>query len=150
MRKLLALFLLLLIVACSSHTAPQTKETTNALSSPPPHSGASLQIHADPRQGFAPLRVTFHAVLSGISDSDANFHCLKEEWDFGDGAISSQTPNCEPLVAGGKIEMEFITDHLYDNDGNYTIGFTLGDKNKIRSNKVTVTVLENLRNANGE
>lgn len=136
--------LLLLFLACSSHTnqAPQTQptQTTDV------HS--NLMLRADPRQGFAPLRVTFHAELKGVSDADKTYHCLKEEWDFGDGAVSSQTPNCEPLPAGGKIERDYITDHLYNDAGTFAVGFTLGEK-KLRSNKITVTVLQNLRSPNG-
>jgi len=107
-------------------------------------SGVSISLRADPRTGFAPLRVTFHAVLNGVSDTDATFHCIKQEWDFGDGAVSSQTPNCEPLAAGAKIETEFIYDHVYENKGSYSAGFALGDKKKMRSNKVSVNVLQNL------
>jgi len=111
--------------------------------------GPKLTLRADPRQGFTPLRPTFHAQLINVDDTDSKYHCLKEEWDFGDGAVSSQKADCEPLAAGAKIETDFITDHEYQNPGTYTVSFTLGEKdNKIRSSKVTVTALQNLRSPN--
>lgn len=146
MKKLL--FVLMVFLSCSSHRDQQTsQQAATPATSDSKH--ADLVLRADPRQGFSPLRITFHAELKGLSDTDATFHCAKEEWDFGDGAVSSQTPYCEPLVPGAKIERDYIVDHVYNDPGSYSAGFALGEK-KLHSNKITVTVLENLRSPNGK
>ena len=140
-------FFLLVVVflSCSSHTGTPTKQATDSSSTSATSSGVSISLTAEPRTGFAPLRVTFRAVLNGVSDTDPTFHCIKQEWDFGDGAVSGQTPNCEPLESGAKIETEFIVEHVYQDKGNYSAGFTIGDKKKTHSNKVSVNVLQNLQ-----
>jgi hypothetical protein len=99
----------------------------------------SLRISVDPRQGFAPMHVTFHATLKEVSEDDKDYHCLKEEWDFGDGSVSSEQPDCQST--DNKTKLEFIVDHTYDDKGNYTAHLTLGDK-KLRSNQVSVVVLQ--------
>ena len=100
-----------------------------------------LTIIADPRQGFAPVAISFKAQLSGASETDPAYYCLQEEWDFGDGSVSSDKPNCEPYAAGSKVTREFFVEHVYQNEGIYTAKFKLGDK--LRSNPVAVNVLEN-------
>ena len=147
MKKFLLPLLVVLVLCCSSHTDRSSQQTAAPTHSDSKH--AVLALRGDPRQGFAPLRVTFHAELKGILDGDSTYYCSKEEWEFGDGAVSSQTPNCEPMASGTKMETDFIMDHVYDDPGTYTAGFTLGEK-KLRSNKVTITVLENLRSPNGQ
>ncbi len=142
MKKRSLLLLIALVLACSSH-AP---EANDPAASSKGHQ-AKLTLRADPRQGFAPMNVTFHAVLLNVSETDSSYYCLKEEWEFGDGSLSSQKPNCEPLGEGGKIETDFIVEHEYQNPGTYTASFTLGEK-KIRSSKVAVTVLQNVRSPN--
>src|SRR5262249_33739884 len=79
-----------------------------------------LMFTATPCQGFAPLTVTFHAVLEGVSDDDQSYYCLQEEWDFGDGAVSSDQPACDPWGPDSKVTHEFFTDHLYQNEGVYS------------------------------
>lgn len=133
---------LLIAIACTlgcagGHSNPQTIPSA-APGNP------SLILSAIPRQGFSPLRVSFRVILDGVAENDVEWHCLKEEWDYGDGSISSQKPNCEPLTADSKITTEFFSDHVYEIPGGYTASFTIGDK-KLRSNKVGVRVLESVR-----
>jgi hypothetical protein len=142
MKKRSLLLLILLLLACSSH-APEANDPAAS----PKGSHPKLTLRADPRQGFAPMNVTFHAQLLNVNDTDKEYYCLKEEWEFGDGALSSQKRNCEPLAEGAKIETDFIVEHEYQNPGTYVAGFTLGEK-KIRSSKVSVTVLQNVRSPN--
>ena len=86
------------------------------------------------------MRVSFHALLTGIDEHDQQYYCMKEEWDFGDGAVSSESNQCPPFSFDTKITTEFFVEHLYNNVGNYTIYFTLGD-HRIRSNNTTVNVV---------
>src|SRR5262249_42317404 len=101
-----------------------------------------LMLSAAPRQGFEPMRVSFNVVLQGVASDDEDWYCQKEEWDFGDGAVSSEQPNCDEFSANTPVTTEFFADHLYDNAGQYTIRFTLGN-NRLRSNQLSVLVLEN-------
>lgn len=121
---------LLLLVGCSGHQAPSDPST----------GGVHLSVRADPRQGFAPLHVTFHVNLTGVAENDQNFYCLREEWDFGDGAVSSEAPNCEPFSADTKIAREFFADHVFNNTGIYAVRFKLGDH---KASPVSINVLEN-------
>jgi hypothetical protein len=100
-----------------------------------------LIISATPRQGFAPLTVTFHVVLEGVAEDDQNYYCLQEQWDFGDGAVSSDQPHCDPWGPDSKVTHEFFQDHLYQEEGIYSAQFILGKD--MRSGKVGINVLEN-------
>jgi len=124
------------VLGCGGHTAPQT--TPSASGEP------RLVLSGNPRNGFNPLRVTFRVVLDGVAENNQEWHCLKEEWDYGDGSISSQKPYCEEFTADSKITTEFFNDHVYEIPGGCAASFTLGDK-KLRSNKVGVRILESVR-----
>ena len=134
MKKLLwAVFLVLLAAGCSGRTAPQDSSE--------PVSEARLTITAAPRQGFQPLRISFRGLLEVPNENNKEFYCFQEEWDFGDGAKSTEKPNCDPHTAETKIKTEFFTDHVYEKQGNYTVRFMLGDK-KVRSRQISVVILE--------
>jgi PKD repeat protein len=135
-KRLLSFILVLLWIGCSSHksTVGEAPETGKP----------KLMLSAAPRQGFAPLRVTFHATLEGVAENSEEFYCLKEEWDFGDGAVSSETPNCDPYSPETRITIEFFTEHLFEDPGSYSASFTLGDK-KLRSARISITALESTR-----
>jgi hypothetical protein len=79
--------------------------------------------------------------LENVSDHDEEWYCLKEEWDFGDGTVSSEEPQCDPFTPDTKINKEFFADHTYEDEGHYIIRFKIGD-DKLKSNQVTVVVLE--------
>jgi len=132
MKKLCSIFVLcMLLFGCGAH---EPKE--------PLPKGAHLTLTATPRQGFAPLRVSFHVVLENVPENDKSFYCLKEEWDFGDGAVSAEQPQCAPYGPDTKVNTEYFVEHVYENLGSYDVFFTLGDK-KIRSNKIQINALEN-------
>ena len=134
MRNVISLLLfIILLVGCSSHQ-PQTEQSSGE--------GPRLKLSAFPRQGFAPMRVSLNASLEGVSKTDAEHYCLQEEWEFGDGAVSSEQPDCAPIGEdGNEVKIEFFAEHVYSEAGNYTIWFTLGDK-KLKSNQIAVVVLE--------
>lgn len=123
-----------LMIGCSSHQQQQQSETATS-------SGPRLKITAYPRQGFAPMRVSIKGTLDGVSKTDAEYFCLEEEWDFGDGAVSSEQPDCQAGDTGNEVKTQFFVEHVYSEKGNYTIWLTLGDE-KIRSNQTAVVVLE--------
>jgi hypothetical protein len=134
MKKLFtAVILLLLVAGCSSRTARQGSNASSA--------ETKLSITASPRQGFEPLRVTFRGLLETADPNDEDLYCLQEEWDFGDGAKSTEKPNCDPHSADTKIKTEFFTEHVYEKFGNYTVKLTLGDQN-VRSRQISVVILE--------
>ena len=134
--RLVSFVLTFLLFGCTSHK-------TQVGGSPEPGK-PRLELTAAPRQGFAPLRVTFHATLQGVIENSEEFYCLKEEWDFGDGAVSSETPQCDPYSQDTRITLEFFTEHLYEEPGSYSASFTLGDR-KVRSIKIGITTLESTR-----
>lgn len=131
------LLLLLFIAGCSGRSAPQDSSAASS-------DGARLTINAAPRQGFTPLRVTFRGELEGIAANDEEYYCLQEIWDFGDGAKSSEKPNCDPYSAESKVKTEFFMDHVYEKAGRYTVRLMLGeeDNEKIKSRQTSVAVLE--------
>jgi PKD domain len=100
-----------------------------------------LVLDAKPRQGLSPHHASMSARLEGVGDTDQDWYCLKQEWDFGDGSISAEEPQCEPYTAETKILKEFYSDHTYDDPGKYPVRFKLGE-DKLRSNIVTVVVIE--------
>lgn len=102
---------------------------------------AKLSIEAHPRQGLTPVNVLFTARLEGVSPNSPDFYCLKEEWDFGDGAISSEQVQCEPYSTNSKIKSEFFAEHEYWDEGNYQAQLTLGD-NKVRTRRISIRVIE--------
>ena len=88
------------------------------------------------------MHVSFNVELQGVSENDKDYYCLHEEWDFGDGAVSAEQPNCETFTKDTKVNLHFFAEHIYEEEGNYTIRFTLGDPVKIRSNQISIVVLE--------
>ena len=100
-----------------------------------------MTITASPRQGFEPLRVTFRGVLETPDANDKDLYCLQEEWDFGDGAKSTEKPNCDPHSSDTKIKTEFFTEHVYEKFGNYSVRLSLGDE-KVRSRQIAIVILE--------
>src|SRR5580765_2073716 len=103
MKKLCSILVLcMFLIECVSHEpkAPIPKE--------PLPKGAHLTLTATPRQGFAPLRVSFHVILENVPENDKSFYCLKEEWDFGDGAVSAEQPQCDPWSPESKVNTEYF------------------------------------------
>jgi|GEM_PF-5162946 len=133
------------LVACSGHPANEKDPAERASKS-----GVKLNLDASPRQGFVPLHVTLHGELEGAQENDPKYYCLQEEWDFGDGAKSTEKPNCDPYSATSKIKTEFFADRTYEKEGVYTIRLVLGEEGKeqIRSRQVSVKVLERTLNSN--
>ena len=132
-RRITYFLLLFVMLGCSSHKPQGPASETK---------GPRLILEASPRQGFTPLHVTFHAVLEGVKENDPDYYCLKEEWNFGDGAISAEEVNCDPYTENYKITAEFFAEHPYNNKGEYTVFLKLGDR-KIRSNSVVIYIIEN-------
>lgn len=126
---------LALLINCSSHTENDPGARTES-------GEPKITLTAHPRQGFAPFHVSFTARLTGVAENSKEHYCLQEEWDFGDGAVSSQQPNCEPYTDSTKIEQDFFAEHVFGDQGSFTVRFTLGDKKKLRSNQLAIVVLE--------
>ena len=63
---------------------------------------AKLILSAYPRQGFGPMHVSINAKLENVGKNDKEFYCLQEEWEFGDGAVSSEQANCEEFSEGSE------------------------------------------------
>jgi hypothetical protein len=144
MKQFTIFLLLLLLTTCSGKTGKSPGDAVAASDDK-----ARLSIEAQPRQGFEPLRVTLRAVLQGVSPNDKEYYCLKQEWDFGDGAISTEEPNCDPYSESSKIETEFFAQHEYEDAGVYQAFFTLGDK-KVISRKYQIVVIASERGSAAE
>ena len=137
-KKSLCVLILFLTLACSSHPAKEESSGGHDKSS------IKFDLSAVPRQGFAPLHVSFKGTLQGVDPKDAKYLCLRENWDFGDGAVSSEKPNCDEKDPDIKVKTDFFADHTYENEGNYTIRLSLGEEGKevIRSRQVSLRILE--------
>jgi hypothetical protein len=132
--------LLFFVAGCSSKSSPQTGVNGS-------DGGAIITITATPRQGFAPLRISFRGELEGVEPNNEEYYCLQEEWDFGDGAISSEKPNCDPFSPDSRVKKEFYADHVYDTAGNFTVRLVLGDE-KVRSRQISVVIVDRDRGYN--
>lgn len=124
----------------SSHPG-QTESKDSKDSKKSKKANVKLVVDASPRQGLSPHHASINAKLEGVEDNDQEWYCLKQEWDFGDGSISSEEPQCDPFTPETKITKEFFVDHNYEDPGYFKIRFKLGD-DKLRSNAITVVVLE--------
>ena len=116
---------------------PPASAVQKLLESKPP--GISLEAY--PRQGFAPLTVTLHATLDGVSQTDPRFACMYQEWNFGDGGVSGEKRDCQNSNAGQMTDTEFITEHVFAKSGSYLISFRLGN-NQLVTKRVAVTVYD--------
>ena len=93
------------------------------------------------RTGFVPMRVTFRVQLRNVSPTDEAWACLEQAWNFGDGSISAERPNCVGITP--HVETEYLMDHVYTRNGAYSIRFSLGGH---LSNAVSIQVLDNGQN----
>ena len=125
-------------LGCSTHPAKEESSGGHDKSS------VKFELSAAPRQGFAPMHVNFKGTLEGVNPNDEKYYCLRENWDFGDGAASSEKPNCDPYGPDAKVKTDFFADHTYDKEGNYTIRLTLGEEGKevIRARQISLRVME--------
>ena len=128
--------LIVCLFSCSSKSGTGSSPSDTASAD-----GLKLVLGVSPRQGFAPLRVTFRGELQGVNENSEEHYCLQEEWDFGDGSVSTEKPNCDPHSPDTKIKTEFFADHVYETQGTYTVRLVLGDE-KVRSRQTTVVVIE--------
>lgn len=98
----------------------------------------SVSIKASPAMGFAPLRVVMTADIKGGPDDYEEFYCAAVEWDIisldgrGDGNKSEQRLECDPYEAGkSEIKRRYIREQIFKYPGEYTIRFSLKQKNKV-------------------
>jgi hypothetical protein len=126
----------ILCLTCLLLAGPATHQIQSANSKKP-----KLTLTVYPRQGFGPMQVSINGKLENVPKNDKEFYCLQEEWEFGDGAVSSEQAHCEEHSENSEVKMQFFAEHIYEDAGSYTIWLTLGDK-KIRSNQIAVVVLE--------
>jgi PKD repeat protein len=136
MHRTTCLMLTLLLAAfmsCSSH------QGSGAARAKP-----VLKLRASPRQGLAPMIVAFNATLSGVSEHDEKYYCMEVSWDFGDGAVSVEEPNCDPFGPDTKITTKFLAEHTYHDLGSYTVRLNIGKEEEqeiVRANSVNIKVL---------
>lgn len=139
----LGLALLAFLISCSA-AKPQFARS-EFIGSPPSNlpsiesDDPRLILEVSPQVGYAPSRVTLHAVLRHVSSSDPRYTCLQEEWDFGDGSISGQKLNCQSNF-NEDANFEYVVEHMYRSSGSYLVQFRLGD-GAIYSNRVNVHVI---------
>lgn len=126
----------LFCLTCLLLAGPATHQIQSETSKKP-----KLTLSVYPRQGFGPMHVSINGKLENVSKNEKAFYCLQEEWEFGDGAVSSEQANCEEYSENSEVKLQFFAEHIYEDAGSYTIWLTLGDK-KIRSNQIAVVVLE--------
>lgn len=144
MKILLVGLTLALMINCSSHreNAPGAETDSGDPGAKTAAGEPKITLTGHPRQGFAPFHVSFTARLTGVPENSKEHYCLQEEWDFGDGAVSSQQPHCEPYTDSRTIEHDFFAEHVFGDPGSFTVRFVLGDKKKLRSNQLGIVVLE--------
>lgn len=91
----------------------------------------SLSFKATPPVGFSPLRVRVVIDVRGGSDDYADFYCPSIEWDWGDGAISESSEDCDPYEAGKTtILRRFSAEHVFRSQGTYQVFFRLKQRDR--------------------
>jgi len=127
------------LTSCAARSPLQNVTSIPDISQAPEEQNRAprLILDAYPRAGFAPLRVSIKAVLQNVPSSDPIFACMWESWSFGDGARSSEKSGCD---GGTLVDLEYLAEHVYRNEGVYQIRFILGD-NQVLSNAVQIRVI---------
>ena len=88
-----------------------------------------LDLRASPRLAFPPVEVFVVAELVGGEENE-DFYCPGLEWDWDDGARSSNEGDCAPFQAGMELERRFTAHHAYRAAGEYTIRLTIRRANR--------------------
>lgn len=79
-----------------------------------------LELRATPRMAFSPVMVLATAELRG-GDAAEEFYCPALEWEWDDGAKSSQEADCPPFGPGVEMDRRFTAEHAYRTPGVYTV-----------------------------
>jgi hypothetical protein len=79
-----------------------------------------LELRATPRMAFSPVMVLATAELRG-GETAEEFYCPALEWEWDDGARSSQEGDCPPFEPGVEMERRFTAEHAYRAPGVYTL-----------------------------
>jgi hypothetical protein len=99
-----------------------------------------LDLRVAPSMGTAPVEVTVFLSLRGGDDLE-EFYCPEIESDWGDGAKSSQAPDCAPFEPGTPLTRHFSIGHLYRQGGYYEVRVQLRKADKtIATGEATVRV----------
>ncbi len=110
----------------------------------------ALDLRASPRYSFSPAEVMFTAELKDGDDLE-ELYCPEVEWEWGDGGRSVQEADCDPWVAGAKIERRFTAHHVFNLAGVYTTEVTLRKSGKdLMKRSVQVTVRPGLGDVSSE
>lgn len=80
-----------------------------------------LVLRASPQMAIGPVEVLFTAELKGGEDTE-KWHCLKQEWEWPDGTLSTKQSDCEPF--SGKIDRRWNERRMVGS-GDYEIFFRL-------------------------
>lgn len=98
-----------------------------------------LGLQAEPREGPAPLTVSFTAEIGGGLDSSPELYCHPRTWDFGEGEILGIFGYCLSWRPGMKIDRHFQRTHTYAEPGIYQASFSYGP---LKSKPILVKVDE--------
>jgi hypothetical protein len=129
-------FVVALALGLASPALPEDKKPDDAKKAKKP----ALEVRITPRFSFSPANVLFTAELTGGEDSE-EFHCPELEWEWDDGGKSGGESDCDPYVAGAKIERRFTANHLYKTAGIYLARVTLRKASRtIAMQTIKVTV----------
>ena len=79
-----------------------------------------LELRATPRMAFSPVMVLATAELRG-GESAEEFYCPALEWEWDDGAKSSQESDCPPFAPGIELERRFTAEHAFRRPGTYNV-----------------------------
>jgi hypothetical protein len=125
-----------LALGLASSAFPEDKKADDTKKAKRP----ALEVRITPRFAFSPANILFTAELTGGDDSE-EFHCPEVEWEWDDGGKSGGESDCDPYVAGAKIERRFTANHLYKTAGIYVARVTLRKASRtIAAQTIKVTV----------
>lgn len=110
-----------------------------------------LRLRAVPRMAVPPVSILFIAELVGGDDHDASLHCLRLEWDWGDGGKSVVEPQCQAFVPGEtRIERRFSAEHEYRERAQPSVEVRLKRDDKVVLKARTQVILANPASNKGE
>ena len=60
----------------------------------------TISVKASPAVAFSPARVKVTADINGGPNDYEDFYCASVEWVWGDGTLSNESSDCEPVRGG--------------------------------------------------
>jgi hypothetical protein len=96
-----------------------------------------VEVRVAPQSAPSLTSILFIAELKGGDDPE-DFYCPRLEWDWGDGTDSTFEEDCEPFGPGTRLQRRFTAEHVYADQGKYTVKISLVHRKEVVARAETV------------